>query len=462
MLRLKKNAFSNPSDVFRCGGQVARVPRRLLRGVVLSVLCMHAGYAMAQGGLGASLVPSSPGRADSTRPAMPAATAGAPATPVVSPQTIVHNGHVGLQSPVVADVNMTSGLCENTARALEKNLGVPVGLLQSIARVETGRSGGVYKGRAWPWTLNVNGQGRYFSSKEEAVLNTRRVMMQGGESFDVGCMQVNLFYHPTAFRSIDDAFDPTRNITYAGRFLLRLHREFEGDWGKAVAAYHNRDPEKGRQYAGRVLRVWEKLQNASSQATADVFVFAPSAHELAARDYSAGSYAQAQQRYEDILHNNPDDPQALLGLALSMEQRGLAGVSQAYKNVVVLQPENAYARLWLLRRIRHMEPAYGLPELDWLLGVRPQDPEVLGLKAEFYTRLQQWDSALAYAVQAYTYDADAPVYAYNAAIIADKAGRRAQAVQLYRQFLKVQRRAADIALATRVPDVRQRLRYLTH
>ena len=35
-------------------------------------------------------------------------------------------------------------------------------------------------------------------------------------------MQVNLFYHPAAFATLDDAFDPLTNARYAGLFLAAL------------------------------------------------------------------------------------------------------------------------------------------------------------------------------------------------------------------------------------------------
>jgi hypothetical protein len=70
-------------------------------------------------------------------------------------------------------------------------------------------------------------------------------------------MQINLDHHPTAFASLEQAFEPASNVTYAARYLLRLWRE-TGSWLTAVAVYHSRDPERGRSYLQRVLQHWHE------------------------------------------------------------------------------------------------------------------------------------------------------------------------------------------------------------
>jgi hypothetical protein len=74
-------------------------------------------------------------------------------------------------------------------------------------------------------------------------------------SIDVGCMQVNLMHHPEAFASLDDAFDPSHNAAYAGRFLTALFAGL-GDWGTAIAAYHSRTPGVGEPYRDQVVATW--------------------------------------------------------------------------------------------------------------------------------------------------------------------------------------------------------------
>ena len=72
---------------------------------------------------------------------------------------------------------------------------------------------------------------------------------------DVGCTQINLMYHPNAFASLDDAFDPERNAAYAARFLTDLFHQ-AGSWPHAAAAYHSQTPELGTDYQRKVLEAW--------------------------------------------------------------------------------------------------------------------------------------------------------------------------------------------------------------
>ena len=72
---------------------------------------------------------------------------------------------------------------------------------------------------------------------------------------DVGCFQIDLFYHPTVFRRIEDAFDPAANAEYAAAFLARLHAATH-DWRRAVASYHSAHAVLGHPYAAAVLGAW--------------------------------------------------------------------------------------------------------------------------------------------------------------------------------------------------------------
>jgi hypothetical protein len=57
---------------------------------------------------------------------------------------------------------------------------------------------------------------------------------------DVGCMQVDLHYHPDAFNTLDEALDPAANADYAARLLVDLYRgEAGGSWDIAVGLHHS-------------------------------------------------------------------------------------------------------------------------------------------------------------------------------------------------------------------------------
>ena len=115
--------------------------------------------------------------------------------------------------------------------------------------------------------MNAEGQGFFYESKAEAVAAVRAMQAQGVRSIDVGCMQINLMYHPDAFPSLETAFDPQANAAYAARFLKELFAQ-TGDWPKAAAAYHSATPELGADYQRKVMAVWPEESRLASSAAA--------------------------------------------------------------------------------------------------------------------------------------------------------------------------------------------------
>ena len=146
--------------------------------------------------------------------------------------------------------------CLQAIGAAERAQHTPERLMRAIGLVESGRPDprtGVVE--PWPWTINAEGIGHFFDSKAEAIQAVEALQARGVRSIDVGCMQVNLMHHPTAFASLDEAFDPQANAAYAARFLRALFREFL-TWPRATAAYHSQTADLGNDYARKVMAVW--------------------------------------------------------------------------------------------------------------------------------------------------------------------------------------------------------------
>ena len=148
------------------------------------------------------------------------------------------------------------GVCGPAIAAAEAAAHTAPGLLAAIGLVESGRSDPRTGTRQpWPWTVTAEGAGTYYPGKADAILAVQALQARGVASIDVGCMQVNLLYHPAAFRTLDEAFDPSPNAAYAARFLSGLHAR-TGAWPAAAAAYHSFTPELGAQYAKLIANVW--------------------------------------------------------------------------------------------------------------------------------------------------------------------------------------------------------------
>ena len=147
-------------------------------------------------------------------------------------------------------------MCEAAIAAAETEAKLPSRVLLSISLRESGRKDpDTGRARPWPWVINYEGTGRYFASKAEAIAAVQEIQAMGGQSIDVGCMQVNLMHHASAFATLEDAFDPARNAAYAARFLRSLFAS-TGDWGSAIGGYHSRTPGRSEAYRDQVVATW--------------------------------------------------------------------------------------------------------------------------------------------------------------------------------------------------------------
>jgi hypothetical protein len=158
--------------------------------------------------------------------------------------------------PARAQEPAGSAQCEAAIAVAEQAEALPAGLLGAIARVETGRLDAASgRTRPWPWSIDAGGVDSIFETKAAAIAAVQALQARSVRSIDVGCLQVNLMYHPMAFASLDEAFEPASNVAYAARLLHILFAETL-NWASAAAAYHSRIPELGLAYQQRVLATW--------------------------------------------------------------------------------------------------------------------------------------------------------------------------------------------------------------
>jgi hypothetical protein len=169
-------------------------------------------------------------------------------------------GAIGVAGAAAAAASApaATGVCATAIAQAEQAGDIPAGLLAAISLRESGRrdpDSGEFL--AWPWTINAEGEGFFFASKAEAIAKVEALQADGMRSIDVGCMQVNLRYHPDAFDSLEDAFDPATNAAYAADLLTRLAAA-RGGWHTAVGYYHSATPEYRDAYRERVLALWSQ------------------------------------------------------------------------------------------------------------------------------------------------------------------------------------------------------------
>jgi len=140
-------------------------------------------------------------------------------------------------------------LCEREMLQASAKYGVPVGMLYSVGLTETGRRGSLQ-----PYAMNVEGRAIFSNTLAEAVQRFEEARRAGAKLIDLGCMQINHYYHRDKFPSLESMLNPRTNVEYAARFLSELKGRHE-TWTMAVARYHagpDNDPAQKR-YVCRVI-----------------------------------------------------------------------------------------------------------------------------------------------------------------------------------------------------------------
>ncbi|MCY0854266.1 transglycosylase SLT domain-containing protein [Cupriavidus sp. D39] len=119
-----------------------------------------------------------------------------------------------------------------------------------------------YRGRPWPWTLNVAGRGMFFATREDAHATVNRLLAARRCDFDVGIMQINWCYHGQRFASPWEALAPATNIRVAETILME-NLQRSGSAMKAIAWYHSADSSRGGAYFARFMTHFKQLDPAT-------------------------------------------------------------------------------------------------------------------------------------------------------------------------------------------------------
>jgi len=158
-----------------------------------------------------------------------------------------------------------SSKCSRYFAMYEDVFNMPNNLIKAVAITESGKYvKSARKPMAWPWTVNAQGKGYYYANKREAIKAVNEFRAKGIKSIDVGCMQINLMYHPEAFHNLEQAFEPKYNIGYAAQFLRNKFTQAR-TWQAAVGLYHNGVAELSKDYVKQVYNTWRKEDQSAGQ-----------------------------------------------------------------------------------------------------------------------------------------------------------------------------------------------------
>lgn len=140
--------------------------------------------------------------------------------------------------------------CEREMTRAARQYDIPLNVLFAVGLTETGSRGALN-----PYDINVNERSVHLESLQEALDRVASEQARGERLIDIGCMQINYYWHGKSFHSLREMFDPALNVAYAARLLKELKTR-EGSWTLAVARY-NAGPDNNpaqKKYVCAVMR----------------------------------------------------------------------------------------------------------------------------------------------------------------------------------------------------------------
>lgn len=149
-----------------------------------------------------------------------------------------------------------------TGTLWESATDVDPSLLYAIAMAESQKyfTGGFI--RPWPWSVNVDGEGHYFDSRQEAEAFVDDLILSGEKSIDIGPLQINTYWHGHRVHNPKDLFTLSTAIDVASNILTEAMASSPRDQALGIGRYHTwSDENRAREYGAKVIQYWEMILN---------------------------------------------------------------------------------------------------------------------------------------------------------------------------------------------------------
>ena len=154
----------------------------------------------------------------------------------------------------LTNYSFAKDICSEIIKKTEIDLKIPENLLLSIALTESGRKVG-NNFFPWPWSINVKGKGYFLKNKQQLISFAKNNLEKKIKNFDLGCMQINYYYHGHRFKNIENMIEPKINVSWAGKFLINLKAKHK-TWDEAISRYHSNTKWRKKQYLAKVITNW--------------------------------------------------------------------------------------------------------------------------------------------------------------------------------------------------------------
>ena len=160
----------------------------------------------------------------------------------------------------------------------------------------------------------------------------------------------------------------------------------------------------------------------------------------------AGRQEDAQRLYEQVLHSDPRNVDALLGLATLAVLQGQPEQAQSYYlQVLETDPDDASAQAGLIGLKGQSDPQLSESRLKTALSRQPQSAALHFALGNLYARGQRWSEAQQAYFKAFSCEADNPDYLFNLAVSLDHLRQPRLAAQYYQQALNAARGLSSIS-----------------
>jgi hypothetical protein len=103
----------------------------------------------------------------------------------------------------ISDARASNGACEQEIQSAALKYGIPEGHSLFRRPDRDGRKGSLY-----PYAFNIEGKPFFPPSEQDALKQFDVARRSGAKLIDIGCMQINQYYHGENFARTEEMFDP--------------------------------------------------------------------------------------------------------------------------------------------------------------------------------------------------------------------------------------------------------------
>jgi tetratricopeptide (TPR) repeat protein len=155
------------------------------------------------------------------------------------------------------------------------------------------------------------------------------------------------------------------------------------------------------------------------------------------KNFHQGNEKLAYESYRQILQQDSNNRDALLGFAaLAVRHGNLALARQYYQQVLQSNPQDPHAQVGLINTLNY-QPASSETQLKLLLANSPHSAYIHFSLGNLYANQGRWAQAQQAYFDAYRYDSSQADYAYNLAISLDQLNQTGAALNYYQQALRL-------------------------